>query len=377
MKKIFEKIRLFFVGLAYGMRKTEDIVLTQAATTPGDTGIYKEVHENRVAKDLLKGEVTQQVIDLRYRTYEVDKKSKRYEFFSPTLARNNKTKDAKKVHYENEDGREVILIQPNHVLVENLGESLERLDSKDKVKEKYLINIKRSFVPRFKLEDFTTKLVVKRGDDDTTAILDFYVPKYKSDTDFRLNSFLTDVVNIKEKWVRSDTLDFDTVFFITSHAYKVDDMFSFRFDEPVYLETKEYDGSYILRFVSKIFDGGTDLTEEYYSEKMAKKYEEHAPKETTINYPISGHGTQYGMNGQDEFDRGGLRRIYKCADCGKEIVYDAEVLDKLDPTISSDEGTETVNGYLEYADAEIAEMTFGKKLCKKCLAKYIESRYNN
>ena len=250
MKKIFKKIkdgvRLFFVSLFYGMRKTEDSVLTSLNTATD-------------AKALLKGEITQQVIDLRYRTYEVDKKSKDFEFFSPLLARDNGTKDSKKVKWENEDGRELVLIQPNHVITENIGEALERLDSKDKVKENYLINIKRDFTPRFRLEEFTTRLAVKRGDDDTTAILDFYVPKYKSDTNFRLNAFLTDVKNIKDKWVRSDTLDFKSVFFVTSHAYRVKDMFSFKFDNPVYLETVEYDGSYILRFVSKIYDGGTDL----------------------------------------------------------------------------------------------------------------------
>lgn len=381
MKKFFNKFfnscRFFFYGLFYGMRKAEDIVLTPLNNSSDDSGIYKEVHEERVSKALLKGEITQQVIDLRYRTYEVDKKSKTYEYFSPTLARNNKTKDSKKVKYENEDNREVVLIQPNHAIVENIGESLSRLDSKDRVKENFLINIKRNFTPRFRIEEFTTKLVVKRGDDDTTAVLDFYVPKYKSDTNFRLNAFLTDVVNIKEKWVRSDTLDFNSVFFITSHAYRVNDMFSFRFDDPVYLETIEYDGSYILRFVAKIFDGGTDLTNEYFSENMAKKYENKEPKNLTGEIVIRPDGKTTINEECDSYGRGGIKRVYKCEICGKEIVYDAKALDNLNPTPVSDENTENIDGYLEYADAEISEMTFGKKMCKECLAKYIEKQYNN
>lgn len=52
-------------------------------------------------------------------------------------------------------------------------------------------------------------------------------------------------------------------------------------------------------------------------------------------------------------------------------------LDQINPTPANDEYTETTNGYMEYADAEIAEMTFGKKMCKECLAKYIENEYNN
>lgn len=379
MKKFFKKIlastRLFFVGLFYGMRNTEDIVLTSANPSNNNSGVHKEVHENRVAKDLLKGEVTQQVIDLRYRTYEVEKKSKNFEYFSPFLARDNGTKDSKKVKYENEDSRELVLIQPNRAITESIGEALKRVDVRESLKEDFLVVIKRSFTPRFRLEEFTTRLVVKKGDDDTTAILDFYVPKYKSNTNFRLNAFLTDVVNIKDKWVKSDTIDFDSVFFITSHAYGVPDMFSFRFDEPVYLETIEYDGNYILRFVSKIYDGGTDLTKEYYSEKMAKKYENHEPKGLSLTITPDGKTS---INDEcDEHGRGGLKRVYHCEMCGKEMIYDAKALDNLNPTLANDEGTDNIDGYLEYMDAEIAESTFGKILCKDCMAKYLENEYNN
>lgn len=375
LRKIKNRFRFFFASLFYGMRKTEDTVLTQMNNASDDNvGVHKEIHEERVSKALLRGEVTQEVIDLRYRTYEVDKKSKDFEFFSPFLARDNGTKDSKKVKYENEDCRELVLIQPNHAITESIGDALKRVDVKESLKEDFLIVIKRNFTPRFRLEEFATRLVVKRGDDDTSAILDFYVPKYKSNTNFRLNAFLTDVVSIKDKWVKSDTIDFDSVFFITSHAYGVPDMFSFRFDEPVYLETIEYDGNYILRFVSRIYDGGTDLTKEYYSERMAKKYENHEPKGLSMS--LGPDGKPQMDEECDEYGRGGIKRVYHCEMCGKEMVYDAKVLDSLDPTLANDEGTENMDGYLEYMDAEIAETTFGKVLCKDCMAKYLEEEYN-
>ena len=80
---------------------------------------------------------------------------------------------------------------------------------------------------------------------------------------------------------------------------------------------------------------------------MAKKYENKEPKETCITY-----------------DPNTLIRTYKCADCGKEVTYDARNLDKLDASDTATDGTTT-----EFLDYEMAEATFGRMLCKDCMEK--------
>ena len=72
------------------MKSTEDIVFHQSGLD-GDSGtsIIKQVQDKRVSEALLKGEITQEVQELRYRTYKVDKESKTYEYYSPTLALKN------------------------------------------------------------------------------------------------------------------------------------------------------------------------------------------------------------------------------------------------------------------------------------------------
>ena len=61
------------------MKATEDEVLHQTANSiGGGSSIIKEVDDTRVSKALLKGEITQEVEELRYRTYKVDKEAKTF-----------------------------------------------------------------------------------------------------------------------------------------------------------------------------------------------------------------------------------------------------------------------------------------------------------
>ena len=270
-KNIYEKARLFTHAFFYGMRKTEDDFLTQKGGAVGDSGIHKEVHENRVSKALLKGEITQEVVDLRYRTYVIERASKGYEYFSPFLTQKKTEKTIDDLHCDLSDGMEPVLVQPNHALSESVSDALERLDSNDRKQVQYYINIDRMYTPRYRIEEYTKRLVVKKGADDNHATLDFYVSKYIDRDDFKSAAFVHEVERIKDKGQRSDITRFGGVSFMTSHAWNCPDMYSFSFVECEFVGCLEFDGSYILRFSARIKDGGTDQTEQYYSERMAKK----------------------------------------------------------------------------------------------------------
>ena len=152
---------------------------------------------------------------------------------------------------------------------------------------------------------------------------------------------------------RPDFLDINRLEFETYNAYHLDDMIRFEFGKFEFDKCVEYGGDYVLRFSTKIIDGGTDLTKQYYSERMAKKYREKQPKELTAN-----------------FDPQSNIRVYKCADCGKEVVYDASALDKMDASQYTVDSSLT-----EYFDYENNEYVFGRMLCKECAAKEQEKLY--
>ena len=85
------KIGRFFSNiwnnLFWGLKNADEVITSQNADNSVGINIQKEVHENRVSKALLKGEVTEEVKRLRYRTYKVDREAKSYKYFSPTLAK--------------------------------------------------------------------------------------------------------------------------------------------------------------------------------------------------------------------------------------------------------------------------------------------------
>ena len=182
IKKLYNRLEAYWIGLFYGMKQTNDEIFTQVGldNTAG-TQIQQEVSENRVSKDLLKGEVTQQVEELRYRTYKVDRESKKFEYFSLVKAIRFDKQDSKFVKYDDSDGYELVTIQPNHAIPKTVYDGTKDIDFETvtledeqgnvkidvgdfNVESEYNIKIERDFMPRFKLENYTTRLVVKKID---------------------------------------------------------------------------------------------------------------------------------------------------------------------------------------------------------------------
>lgn len=360
MNRLLKAVRSFFIGLFLSMKKTEDDTLHQSGVdSDAGTAINQQVTENRVSQALLRGEVTQEVVDLRYRTYAVARESAHYNYFSPTLAKKKKPSNVSSMHIENADNREIVTIQDNKVAVETVTESLLRIGSDGKYvkrQNEYNIQITRGeyATPRFRIEDFMKKIVVKKGDDEWTAVLDMYVSKYPDDKDVRSKPFIRELERILDTGIRSDMFDIKSVSFETYKAYGLDDMLRFEFGDLQLACIMEYDGDYIIRMVASIVDGGTDMTEEFYSERMAKKYENKEKKELT-----------YTMDPNEQV------RTYTCASCGKTVFFDARALDGKNASDEFD--GESVTEYLDY---EMSEETFGKMLCKDCIKKEMQRLYS-
>lgn len=358
IQRIKDSILTFIYGFMYGMKSTEDNVFHQTGNSMGeDTSIIKEVHDKRVSKALLKGEVTQEVEELRYRTYKVDQESRTFEYFAPTLAMKRDKQDTKFLKYDDRDGLELITVQPNDFLVENVYETLEQVGGRGKRTE-YRIKIKRNFTPRYRIEEYVTRLDVKRLDGNH-VVLDFYVSKYPNDKDFKSKGFVREVEKIRDERIKSDILDYEEVSFTTSHAYKMDDMVKFVFRNIVFREVVEFDGHYILRFKASVEQNAVDLTKVYYSKTMDNKYKNKERKEVVLNF-------------SDYVDK----KIYRCEECGKEVVLDNEMIDYLEAYEGRDiteEKIETDNPQvLEFIDMQISQQTFGKCLCSDCLKKYLK-----
>ena len=77
-------------------------------------------------------------------------------------------------------------------------------------------------------------------------------------------------------------------------------------------------------------------------------------------------------------------QVYHCDECGKEIVYNPTEIDeescngRIKPArdLGDEPDYSDENSVLAYIDLQIAEQAFGKKLCKECLAKYLQNPKN-
>lgn len=338
------------------MKITEEDVFKPAGLNQNTgTEIQQQQHSNRLSTALLAGKETQQVRELRYRTYMVDREAKKYIYYSPYLATKRDDKqDSKFVQYEDSDGLEVITIQPNFPIVEGVEQGLEQVGNRGK-KTEYWITIGRSFgfVPRYYIEQYVTRVVVKKRNDDDGVVVDLYVSKYPNDKDFKSKGFVKEIEKIMNEGIRSDVIDIDTLSFATLHAYKAQDMMMYKFDRFFYRSIVEYDGHYVISFSAHMMINGADLTDEFYCREMDEKYKNKEKKEYELD-----------LMGEHPDE------VYICADCGKEVIYSTKAMNEMDVTSPDEEKSEVDN--TEFFDMQIAEQTFGKKLCRDCMAKHLD-----
>lgn len=358
LNKLFSNIELFFHNLVFAFKNVEDMTLHSGGAGEGDgTSEERIIQSNSVAHALLRGEVTKEVDELRYRTYFIDQEAKKFEYFSPTLALKHETKqDRRDLKYDDSDGLELITMQENKVIVKSLYEMMYKESKTNKLR--YVINIERDFVPRFYIEEFTKRIDVKKID-DTHAIIELYVSKYEDTLNFKSRPFISELKRIHEQKIKSDIIDFEELTFVTKNAYKLEDLNKFVFKNIFFKEIKEFDGNYIVKFKATYEQTALVLTEKYFNEEVDNKYKNKEKKDVQIN-----------------INEWAAKPVYKCEVCGKEIVLDREMMDTIETYEGRDITSETFEGerteVIEFMDMQISEQTFGKMMCTSCLMKYME-----
>lgn len=267
MKKIWLNIYLFFKMLMYGLKGGEDVISSHSKGTTD--GPINEQHdeEQSVYKDLLKGEVTQAVRELRHEMYYSERKANKY------IYKGNGLVEERSIYEYNgnidlSDGNKVLIVQEN---IEDSGMLSENIadDLKTKSKREFTIKIERDFIPTFRLEEFATKLVVKDLGDGN-VLLDIYVSEYPKQFVRRHRPFVNEINKIYEGDVRSSVIDFNTLGFMSFKAYGTDDYKMYKYNNVEFADILRFDGSFVLRFTAHPLVNGFDTIEEFY-DKIAQE----------------------------------------------------------------------------------------------------------
>ena len=234
----------------------------------------------------MKGEVTQEVKELRHEMYFSERKSHKYKYIgNGVVTKKNEIFDYPGI-IDKSDGFPLQILQPNIEDTGTLSENLSEADYRIKNKKEFTIDIERDFIPRFRLEEFTNKLVVKRINENA-VMLDFYTPIYKSQFNTIHKLFLKELEKIYMGDVRSDVIDFKQVEFISFRAFGTDDLKKYTYNNIEFDNILIFDGHYVIKFTADIVNDGEDLINEFYCKEEEEKSRIHAPRnenEQTIDF---------------------------------------------------------------------------------------------
>lgn len=313
IKKISNFFARFFYGLGFGMKNAESEMLLSKNSSNSESSYVQQIKEQNVGKDLLKGEVTQEVEDLRYSTYKVYKESNNYEYLGDGVAIKKEKKDFNINNFS--------FVQRNKIFCKSVYESFE--ESAEDM-DKFTLTVVYETSPRFKIERFTECLTVRgvNGNIDITFRFNKAYDLSSPITRMFYNELMKLENTDRGNEIYSDNIT--NLCFTTYKAQGEDDFVMYIFNN---LQPKSYE--FLEQYVNITFTTNDftrqDLTEKFFSKNQQDKYAMKMSKDRTISFLVP-------------------ESKYRCSECGEEM---------------------------NQFDYEITSYDFGRGLCLKCLEKYL------
>jgi hypothetical protein len=142
--------------------------------------------------------------------------------------------------------------------------------------EKY-ITVHRSLKPKFDIEQYTSRLVVRNVDEEN-KLLEFYISMYPDEFDRKSRLLISEIKKISKNPRASNILDIEKVAFITDKTIGAQNGMEYIYEIKNFHKIVEFNGHYVLKFMATPIVNGTFLTDIYRLEDLEKKYSEKAPK---------------------------------------------------------------------------------------------------
>jgi len=312
MNKILNAIKSILYSLPFGLKAADSEIMGSNISGNGnDTTINQQVNDKRVAKHLLKGEITQEVEELRYRTYKVDRESKNYNYIGHGLASKKR-----KNEYETKKSINIIrFTQENKLICNDILTELNHVDNYGV--EKYTVNIDYYFPVRFKFQEFLTHVdvVIKSGEQAVTTLR---FSDVRNPQNVKSKPFVTELEKLEALFNNNDTYglsrnDFATSMlcmnFTTFNASDDHpDVVTYTFTNPELIGVHHEDGEFKLLYKWKEHDS-IDLTDKFYNAELEEKYKNKEKKKTNIGIESD----------DDSWWEEHSKKVIMCSKCGKPI----------------------------------------------------------
>ena len=307
---VLKKIKKYFLnllyGLPFGMKAADTEIMGGKTVSIGNTSISQEVNDQRIGKHLLKGEVTQEVEELRYRTYKVSNESEKYKYLGNGVA-------VKEFENKKHEKTKHQFTQENELITQTVLETLKQVGSSGVEQYRFEVDYKE-FV-RFKVERFVTMIDVFIDDTTGTIETTLHFSTEPNPYDAVSMPFINEIKKLltlrNEYEISRNEIasSIDNLSFTTYKANGEDNFVNYCFINGAKFKNAKDNGHEIL--VTFAWDEylrvPLNLEAKYYSKEMAEKYANKEKKETDISL----------VNAE--------RKAY-CSVCGKEMsIYDADI----------------------------------------------------
>ena len=306
MNKVKKYLLNLWYGLPFGMKAADTEIMGSKSVEDNDTSIHQEVSDERVAKHLLKGEVTQEVEELRYRTYKVDKESQNYKYLGAGVAvKEDKEIPKNRTKYK--------FSQDNESICESVLKALNQVGNNGVEKYRFEIDYKE-FV-RFKVEKFATKVDVEINEETGLIRTILHFNSEPNPYDAASMAFINELkklfevkneIQVSRNEIVSSIMNLS---FTTYKAYNEEDFVNYSFINGAKFKDFRQEGyEFLLTFEwDEYLRLPLDLESKYYSKTMAEKYANKERKNVEVSM-VEKERTRY------------------CSICGKEMsVYDADI----------------------------------------------------
>jgi hypothetical protein len=257
--------------------------------------------QGTLVDSLLHGEITQEVKNLRWRTYKILKETQAAEIIFNgvdengmpiyTIVKKNAKKSLSKIKVDAFDKHKLELVVDNSETSNTVTEAINDL-TKDGIiggaeyfatnKGDNPIKVKRKTMPRFCIERYTKKLNIRKINKEK-KLLEFYISKYTNEYNVNANLFLKEINKLIKNGAHNiNFLELDEISFITNNTIGANDFLSYSYGNISFDKVIEFNGYYVIKFFADVINDGDDILTEYIEPELDKKYKN---KESKIKIP--------------------------------------------------------------------------------------------
>lgn len=277
-----------------------------------DAPVAQERRHNQgtLADSLKQGKITQEVMDLRWRTYKVLQASEGvsaeiigYDEDNNPITRvikTDKKRGLSKVKMDDFDKYNIEMVVDNTPIVTSGNDMMDndKIELLDKAvinyndkgeiisathgeisgdeyyatKGVYPITIVRDGLPKFDIETYAKKLYVKIINKNE-RLLEFHISKYPDEYDRRTRLLISEIKKAMANPRNSTLLDIKEVGFITYKTLGANDFLQYNYKVTSFDKIIDFNGHYVIKFKADIDINGINIVDEFRQEALDAKYE--------------------------------------------------------------------------------------------------------